>query len=34
MQTKHNSNAVYYFPDPTKVGCFFALSLLPSVDLS
>ena len=22
-QTKHNSNAVYYFPDPTNVGGFF-----------
>ena len=26
-QTKHDSNAVYYFSDHTNVGCFFALSL-------
>ena len=26
-QSKHDSNAVYYFRDPTYVGCFFALSL-------
>ena len=26
-QSKHDSNAVYYFRDPTKLGCFFALSL-------
>ena len=31
-QTKHDSNAVYYFSDPTNVGCFFALSLPPSAD--
>ena len=33
-QTKHDSNAVYYFPDPTREGCFFffAFSLPPSVD--
>ena len=22
-QTKHGSNAVYYFPNPSNVGCFF-----------
>ena len=32
-QTKHDSNAVYYFPDPTREGFFFfAFSLPPSVD--
>ena len=30
--TKHDSNAVYYFSDPTNVGCFFAISLPPSAD--
>ena len=29
-QTKHDSNAVYYFHDPTNVGCLF-LSLLPQI---
>ena len=31
-QTKHDSSAVYYFSDPTNVGCFFAISLPPSAD--
>ena len=31
-QTKHDSNAVYYFSDPTSAGCFFAISLSPSAD--
>ena len=31
-QTKHDSNAVYYFSDSTNVGCFFAISLPPSAD--
>ena len=31
-QTKHYSNAVYYFSDPTDVGCFFTISLPPSAD--
>ena len=31
-QTKHDSNAVHYFSDPTNVGCFFAISLPPSAD--
>ena len=33
-QTKHGSNARYYFPDPTNVGCFFfslSLSLPPQI---
>ena len=30
--TKHDSNAVYYFSDPTNVGCFCAGSLPPSAD--
>ena len=30
--TKHDSNAVYYFSDPTNVSCFFAISLPPSAD--
>ena len=31
-QTKHNSNTVYYFSDPTTVGCCFAISLPSSAD--
>ena len=31
-QTKHDSNAVYYFSDHTNVDCFFTLSLPPSAD--
>ena len=31
-QTKHDSNAFYYFSNPTNVGCVFAISLPPSAD--
>ena len=31
-QTKHDSNAVYYFSDPTNVGWFFAISLPPTTE--
>ena len=34
MQTKQDLNGVFWFPDPTNMGCFFSLSLSlpPSVD--
>ena len=30
-QTEHDSNGVYYFSDPTNVGCFFTISLPPAL---
>ena len=33
-QTKHDSNAVYFFPDPTNVGFFFFHFLSPSLSRS